>query len=128
MSHWQAFLHRSGAEVQVCVLRAEQRDDRSLRGLDAAGEMPGQARHDGEMARDDGEIPDWVRDDGKKQPLGVELFQKVGVVGVLGFATEGVVAAVGEDYVVNYRNVQNFACLIEGFSHLCICKTWSRIS
>ena len=64
----------------------------------------------------------------KKQPLGVELFQEVLVVGVFGVVAEGVVAAVGEDYVVNNRYFKNFACLIEGFSHLCICKTWSRIT
>lgn len=107
---------RSGGASMRCS--GWQRDDRSLRGLDAAGEMPGQARHDGEMARDDG----------KKQPLGVELFQEVLVVGVLRVVAEGVVAAVGEDYVVNNRYFKNFACLIECFSHLCICKTWSRIS
>ena len=43
----------------------------------------------------------------------MELFQKVLVVGVLRFVVEGVVAAVGEDYVVNDRYVQDFTCLIE---------------
>lgn len=63
-----------------------------------------------------------------KQPLGVELFQEILVVGALRVVAEGVVATVGEDYVVNNRYFKNFACLIEGFSHLCICKTWSRIT
>ena len=63
-----------------------------------------------------------------KQPLGVELFQEVLVVGVFGVVAEGVVATVGEDYVVNNCNFQDFACFGEGFSHFDICGTWCGIT